>query len=207
MLWTKKLLRSGPRFVGEARYNPQHYGSHGYGRLNGEEMVFSIDLPGMEDGGREGQTMERRDSVGDMRRTPAAERGVPVVGRFDTGRVNAFNHEGMKATAAAVLLVLLMAALAMTYIVARSRLNEASKGINSARLAIQQVTSRNDDLKRELAEREADVQVSMKAVKMGMISSRGANMIYLTAPEDAKITPSDNWLLSGDRLASLAGGN
>lgn len=205
MLWTKKLRRSGPRFVGEARYNPQHYGSRGYGRLNGEEMVFSIDLPGMEDGGREGQTMEPRESFGDLRR--ATERGVPAVGRFDTGRVNAFNHDGMKATAALVALALLTATLAMTYIVARSRLNEASKGIDSARMAIQQVTSRNDDLQRDLAEREADVQVSMKAVKMGMISSRGANMIYLTAPEDAVITPADNWFLSGDRLASLAGGN
>ncbi len=205
MLWTKKLRRSGPRFVGEARYNPQHYGSRGYGRLNGEEMVFSIDLPGMEDGGREGQTMEPRESFGDLRR--ATERGVPAVGRFDTGRVNAFNHDGMKATAALVALALLTATLAMTYIVARSRLNEASKGIDSARMAIQQVTSRNDDLQRDLAEREADVQVSMKAVKMGMISSRGANMIYLTAPENAVITPADNWFLSGDRLASLAGGN
>lgn len=205
MLWTKKLRRSGPRFVGEARYNPQHYGSRGYGRLNGEEMVFSIDLPGMEDGGREGQTMEPRESFGDLRR--ATERGVPAVGRFDTGRVNAFNHDGMKATAALVALALLTATLAMTYIVARSRLNEAGKGIDSARMAIQQVTSRNDDLQRDLAEREADVQVSMKAVKMGMISSRGANMIYLTAPENAVITPADNWFLSGDRLASLAGGN
>ena len=52
----------------------------------------------------------------------------------------------------------------------------------------------------------AEVNVSYQAVQMGMISSKGVNVIYLTAPENADmILSAQSGGVTGERLATILG--
>ena len=68
------------------------------------------------------------------------------------------------------------------------------------------MTRRNEELETQLAMSAAEVNVSYQAVQMGMISSKGVNVIYLTAPENADmILSTQSGGVTGERLATILG--
>ena len=183
---------------------PYSYGKVADKNLRGERMTCSAYVPQMQDDGVYYYANPIPDQPARPRRRRSERRNA--VGRQDTGRIRLISRDGMKGTAACVMLAVLVCTLGIASLVGRSQVIEAGKRVSDMQSRIEAVTRRNEELETELAVSAAEVNVSYQAVQMGMISAKGVKVIYLTAPEDANLILSATGSgIVGEHLATILG--
>ncbi|MGN0779921.1 MAG: hypothetical protein ACI4MJ_12270 [Aristaeellaceae bacterium] len=183
---------------------PYAYGRVADRNLRGERMTCSAYLPELrgEDGYRSTSSIPQQPSAPRRRRVDRRE----AVGRHDTGRIRIFSRDGVKGSAACVMLMVLFCTLGLICLVGRSRVLDVNNHVQSMANQIEATVLHNEELETQLAVSAAEVNVSYKAVQQGMISSKGVNVIYLTAPENADmILTTQSIGVNSDRLATILG--
>lgn len=173
-------------------------------RGRNEVMSFSVDfLPGWSD--------ERGSTAPvyvDQRRERTNTYQIPVqqpVGDFDTARIRPVSAQGMRASTAVLLLVILLFTLGVTWLTYRSRMIEVGKDINSDVVRTAQLQQQAADMERQIAESTTDISIAEMARDMGMRSSKGVDVVYLTAPENAICVPANDGTFTGTYLATILG--
>lgn len=173
-------------------------------RGRNEVMSFSVDfLPGWSD--------ERGSTAPvyvDQRRERNNTYQIPVqqpVGDFDTARIRPVSAEGMRASTAVLLLVIMLFALGVTWLTYRSRMIEVGKDIDSDAVRATQLQQQAADMERQIAESTTDISIAEMARDMGMRSSKGVDVVYLTAPENAVCIPANDGTFTGTYLATILG--
>lgn len=204
MLPILRLFRRKAYFVGTG-FGPGGYGRVSPRNIRAERMTSSVSLPFMEEQGA--QSVYDASTMGVMReRRYRADRYRPALGRQDTGRIPPFSRDGVSGVTACVLLVALFFTLGIACLVNRSHVIEASKRVRAMEQRIEEITLANENLETELATRAASVNVGYEAAQMGMISSKGVNVVYLRAPEAANMTLAGSaGYLTGEHLATILG--
>lgn len=185
---------------------------HGdYGRVSTrnirvERMTSSVYLPFMDDMPEEERDYADPRNLYAARRVRRSDRHHAAVGSHDTGRIRTVSREGIRGVTACVLLTFLACSLGVAYLVDRSHVIEAAKEVSRMETAYEELSRKNADLERQLADRASEVNVGYEAAQMGMISARGVDVIYLSAPADANLTLSNtSSALVGERLATILG--
>ena len=183
---------------------PYSYGKVADKNLRGERMTCSAYVPEMLDDG----VYYYANPIPDQPARPRRRRSErhAAVGSHDTGRIRLVSRDGIQGTLACTLLAVMICTLGIAGLVGRSQVIEAGKRVSDMQSRIESVTRRNEELETELALCAAEVNVSYKAVQMGMISAKGVNVIYLTAPEDANLilTAGGSGII-GEHLATILG--
>lgn len=183
---------------------PHSYGKVADKNLRGERMTCSAYLPMMQDDGAYCYSNPIPDQPARPRRRRADRHAA--VGRYDTARIRLVSRDGVKGTAACVMLAVLFVTLGVCSLVGRSQVLETTQRVSDMQARIASVTQRNEELETELAVSAAEVNISYQAVQMGMISAKGVNVIYLTAPEDANLILSTSGTgMAGEYLATILG--
>lgn len=174
-------------------------------RGQNEVMSFSVDfLPGWSD--ERGSTAPVY--VADRRKRTNTYHSVPLqqpVGDFDTARIRPVSAQGMRASTAVLLLVIMLFTLGVTWLTYRSRMIEVGKGINSDVVRTAQLQQQAADMERQIAQSTTDISIAEMARDMGMRSSKGVDVVYLTAPENAVCVPANDGNFTGTYLATILG--
>ena len=183
---------------------PYSYGKVAGRNLRGERMTCSAYLPELRGDEGYGYANPIPDQPARPRRRRAERHSA--IGRNDTARIRMISRDGVKGSVACVMLAALFCALGLMCLVGRSQVLDTAKRVNDMQSRIESVTRRNEELETQLAMSAAEVNVSYQAVQMGMISSKGVNVIYLTAPENADmILSTQSGGVTGERLATILG--
>ena len=121
----------------------------------------------------------------------------------DTSRMPAINKHGVHILPALVMLVALMVCLGSVLLVHMGERNEVQADINRKQDRINVLTVECANTERAIATQSNDVNIRQEAVRMGLISSKGVNVQYLEAPQDAVITMAEASVIQS--LASIWG--
>lgn len=201
MLLIPRVFKRKARFVGEG-FKPGDYGKVSARNIRSERMTSSVDLPFMD-----ADAIYDANTMGvERRRNRRSDRHHEAVGRHDTGRVPAVGHEGMSGPAACVALVCLIAVLGVVCLVGRSNVIEAGKKANDLQRRIEEIGLINEGLETQLAVSASEVNVGYEAVQMGMISAKGVDVIYLSAPESANMKLAGSGTsMTSEYLATILG--
>lgn len=118
--------------------------------------------------------------------------------------------DGIRWSAATALLIAVGVILCAFLLADVAGIGNSGRMIDRLNNRIQAVESRNEDLMAELDLSTDSATVCTEAVRMDLISSNGARMIRLTAPQDARITLSSASAAAENadletRMMSLAG--
>lgn len=173
----------------------------------GEVMSFSVDfLPGFSD--------ERGSMtpvyVADRCARPQQGWTQPMqrpISPLDTERKHAplISRDGMNCRMGVSLLLLLsivmLAILAFSY----GEICSINRDVNTARERIEMLRNMSYDIEAQIAQSASEVNVTISAVEMGMISARGVNVIYLRAPEAAVMSNPGTGTLSAEYLGAVFG--
>lgn len=169
-----------------------------YGRPGGRSFSFTGEFPDMADQQPVEATSRRRNY------TSGNHTGsYHAIHQDDTARMPAVNKYGVRFLPAMAIFAVIVICMA---VVLCGQMDERQKVKNS----ISAKQNRIEVLKVECANTEAaiasqsnDVNIRQEAVRMGLISSKGVDVEYLEAPQDAVITLADqSGILS---LASIWG--
>lgn len=203
MLPMARMLKRKSHFAWDG-IKPYSYGKVADKNLRGERMTCSAYVPQMQEDGVYYYANPIPDQPARPRRRRAERRNA--ISSHDTGRIRLVSRDGVKGTLACVILAALVCVLGVVSLVGRSQVIEAGKRVSTVQARIDAVTLRNEELETELAMSAAEVNVSYQAVQMGMISAKGVNVIYLTAPENAElILSSEGSGIVGEHLATILG--
>lgn len=173
----------------------------------GEVMTFSVDfLPGFSD--------ERGSMtpvyVADRCSRPQQSWTQPVrqpVSPFDTDRKRAplFSRDGVNLRAGVGLLLAVLVIMLAVTAISYGQISIINRQVNTARDRIASMQDACYNLEKEIAEHASEINVTISAVGMGMISARGVDVIYLTAPQTAVMTNVSTGTLSAEYLGSVFG--
>ena len=173
----------------------------------GEVMTFSVDfLPGFSD--------ERGSMtpvyVADRCSRPQQGWTQPVrqpVSPFDTDRKRAplLSRDGVNLRAGVGLLLAVMVFMLAVTAVSYGQISIINRQVNVARDRTESMKDACYTLEKEIAEHASEINVTISAVGMGMISARGVDVIYLTAPETAVMTNVSTGMLNAEYLGSVFG--
>ena len=174
---------------------------------SGEVMTFSVDfLPGFSD--------ERGSMtpvyVADRCARPQQSWTQPTqqpISAFDTEskRAPLFGHEGMNLRAAVSLLLALIIALLAVTAFSYGEVCRINREVNTSRERIETLKKMSYDIEKQIAQSASEINVTISAVEMGMISARGVNVIYLKAPETAVMSNPGTGTLSAEYLSAVFG--
>ena len=163
-----------------------------------EVMSFSVDfLPGFSD---------ERGSMTPVYvadRCPRPQQGWTQpdqrpVSTFDTDRRRAplFSREGMSVRAGIGLLLAVFIVMIGVVAVSYGQITVMNREVNVARDRIAALQEMCYDIEAEIAMNVSEINVSRSAVEMGMISARGMDVIYLTAPVSAVMSNPGTGMLT-----------
>lgn len=201
MLLIPRVFKRKARFVGEG-FKPGDYGKVVARNIRSERMTSSVDLPFMEDA----SIYDAKTMGVERRRTRRSDKYHPAIGSHDTGRNRPVSRDGLSGTAACVALVCLISLLGIACLVNRSNVIETSKRISTLESRISEITLVNEGLETQLAVSASEVNVGYEAVQLGMISAKGVDVIYLSAPEAANMSnPNTTASLTSEHLATILG--
>lgn len=201
MLLIPRVFKRKARFVGQG-FVAGDYGKVSARNIRSERMTSSVSLPFMED-----DAIYDANTMGvERRRNRRSDKYHPAVGTHDTGRIPPVSRDGLSGPAACVALVCLISLLGIACLVDRSNVIEAGKRVSTMETRIEEMGLINEGLETQLAVSASEVNVGYEAVQLGMISAKGVDVIYLSAPEAANMTIAnvDN-TLTGERLATILG--
>lgn len=201
MLLIPRVFKRKARFVGEG-FKPGDYGKVAARNIRSERMTSSVSLPFMEDA-----TVYDANTMGvERRRVRRSDKYHPAIGSHDTGRIRPVSRDGLSGAAACVALVCLISLLGVACLVDRSNVIETSKRISSMESRIEEITLINEGMETQLAVSASEVNVGYEAVQLGMISAKGVDVIYLSAPESANMTIANvTTALTSEHLATILG--
>ena len=163
-----------------------------------EIMSFSVDfLPGISDE-RGSMSPVYVDDRYPRPQQPWTQPSQRPVSTFDTdrGRAPLFSREGMSLGAGIGLLIAVFILLAGVAVGSYAEVIHVNQKVNVARDRIATLQEMCYDLETEIAMNVSEINVSRSAVEMGMISARGMDVIYLTAPETAVMSNPGTGMLS-----------
>ena len=173
----------------------------------GEVMSFSVDfLPGFSD--------ERGSMtpvyVADRCARPQQGWTQPTqkpVSAFDTERKHAplFGHEGVNLRVGMSLLLAAIIVMLAVWACSYGEISRINREMNVARERIESLKSMSYDIEAQIARSASEINVTISAVEMGMISARGVNVIYLQAPETAVMSNPGTGTLSAEYLGAVFG--
>ena len=119
-----------------------------------------------------------------MGRNPRSQRhrqtmNAPV-GRND---VPVVSSTGMRKNAGIAAVAIFCFLLGVMFLIRVSDMTELSKSVSSLRASITRTQQENAELENQMAQLCSEVNVGYEAAKLGMISAKGVDVIYLIAPE------------------------
>lgn len=201
-----RVFKRKARFVGTG-YVLGDYGKVSVRNIRAERMTGSVPQLFMdEDTGMPPVYGPGTMGASPRRRVQRSDRYRPAVGSHDTGRVRAISRDGIKGTTACVLLVCVLFSLGVACLVDRSHVIEAAKRVSTMESRIEELNRVNEELETQLAASASEVNVGYEAVQLGMISAKGVDVIYLSAPDAANITLAGSGsAMTGERLATILG--
>ena len=123
-----------------------------------------------------------------MGRNPRSQRhrqtmNAPV-GRNDvTAPIPVVSSTGMRKNAGIAAVAIFCFLLGVMFLIRVSDMTELSKSVSSLRASITRTQQENAELENQMAQLCSEVNVGYEAAKLGMISAKGVDVIYLIAPE------------------------
>ena len=121
----------------------------------------------------------------------------------DTARTPAVCKHGVQIMPALVLFVALVVCLGSVMLSQMAQRDKVQTAINYKQDRIATLSGECANTERAIASQSNDVNIRQEAVRMGLISSKGVNVQYLEAPQDAVITLADQSVIQS--LASIWG--
>ncbi|MBQ8201683.1 MAG: hypothetical protein IJZ74_07950 [Clostridia bacterium] len=156
----------------------QRPGAHGFS--------FTGEFPEMMDAQPVVATERRRNYAAAGTDTGAYR----AMGNMDAMRLPVFNRYGVQLRTALVMLFVFAAVLGGVWLGAVAEMSSVSKHISAQQLRIDELAVESAKTEKDIAAKSNDVSIRQEAVRLGLISSKGVGVIYLTAPETAVITPA-----------------
>ena len=174
---------------------------------HGDVMSFSVDyLPGFSDdrGSTTPVYVADRCARPQQGWTQPTQRPITA---FYTERKRAplFSHEGMNLRVAVRLLIALFFVLAGVCAFSYGKVAEINRETNVSLARIETLKRMSYDIEKQIADSASEINVTISAVEMGMISARGVNVIYLKAPETAVMSNPGTGTLSAEYLGAVFG--
>lgn len=204
MLPILRVFKRKARFV-SGGVMPGDYGRVAARNIRAERMTSSVELPFMDDMPSASVYDARTMGVEKKRRQRRSEIYHPAVGTHDTGRIRAVSRDGVNGITACVALVCLFCLLGVACLVDRSNVVEAGKRVAAMEASIEEIELVNEGLGQKLADSSSEIVVGYEAVQLGMIHSRGVDVIYLNAPESAVLTMPNSNGMGTEYLATILG--
>ncbi|MCH5286286.1 MAG: hypothetical protein J1E43_02600 [Christensenellaceae bacterium] len=173
----------------------------------GEVMTFSVDfLPGFSDerGSMTPVYVADRCPRPQQAWTQPTQRPVSA---FDTDRKRAplISSEGISVRAGMGLLLAVLIVMLGVVAISYGQISSINRDANVARERVATLQEMCYEIEAEIARNASEINVSRSAVQMGMISARGMDVIYLTAPETAVMSNPGTGMLSADYLGAVFG--
>ncbi len=157
-----------------------------FSRPGGCAFSFNGEFPDMADQ-QPVEAKSRRRSYTAGHNTGSYE----AIRRDEARRMPPVNKHGVHVLPALVMLMALMVGLGSVLLVQMGQRNAVQSAINYKQDRINVLTVACASTERDIASQSNDVNIRQEAVRMGLISSKGVNVMYLDAPEDAVITLAD----------------
>ncbi len=126
-----------------------------------------------------------------------------AIRRDDARRMPPVNKHGVHLLPALVILMALVVGLGSILLVQMGERNAIQTAINHKQDRINVLTVECASTERAIASQSNDVNIRQEAVRMGLISSKGVDVQYLDAPQDAVITMAEASVIQS--LASIWG--
>ena len=169
-----------------------------FSRPGGRTFSFNGDFPDMADPQPVEATGRRRNY------TSGHNTGsYQAVHQYDTARMPAVNKYGVQFVPALVMLLALVVCLGSVMLSQLAQRDNVQHAINAKQDRIAVLSGECANTERAIASQSNDVNIRQEAVRMGLISSKGVNVQYLEAPQDAVITLADRSVIQS--LASIWG--
>ncbi|MBQ8556218.1 MAG: hypothetical protein IJ438_10170 [Clostridia bacterium] len=124
------------------------------------------------------------------------------MGNTDAARMPAVNRYGVNLVMAFAIMIVAVCILGTIWLMHQSDVRAVGKSINAHYESMELLSQKIEDAELDIATYANDVAIRQQAVLLGLINAKGADVIYLTAPETAIITPASATMQS---LASIAG--
>jgi len=124
---------------------------------------------------------------------------------MDTGRVPTVSRDGVKLPAILTMLVLLALVFGGIKLGYHVNISDAAKQTSANMSAVRLVERNCEEAELEIAQCVSEINIATSAIDMGMISSRGVDVIYLSAPEGATYTVPADSILYGEYRATNQG--
>ena len=106
------------------------------------------------------------------------------VGRNDvTAPIPVVSSTGMRKNAGIAAVAIFCFLLGVMFLIRVSDMTELSKSVSSLRASITRTQQENTELEKQLAQLCSEVNVGYEAAKLGMISAKSVDVIYLIASE------------------------
>ncbi len=150
------------------------------------DFSFSGDMPVMDEAAL-GDVVYR--GTGSREYTRPNPMGVTMY--QDQPHVPVVSRQGVRRSAALVMLAALVLALGSVYLSMHARCDAASNAIGVSRTAAEQLRVQCSVLEGDIAALEGDLNLRLLAGQMGLVSCRGVQVNYLPEPQNAVITPAD----------------
>lgn len=167
-------------------------------RPGGHGFSFTGDFPEVIDTNPVVATERRRNYV-----NPVNTGSYQAMGSMDAARVPAVSRYGVSLVPAVVMLFVASVILGMMLLMSWSDVSETAKHISDQQMRMTELGGLTAEAEYQIAEYSNDVNIRQEAVRLGMINSKGVDVIYLTAPEAANFCPSG--MVSSANLASVTG--
>ena len=185
---------------------PFDYGRVADRNIRSERLRVMCDLPDTIDScygtGAVARAAEERH-----RRASRYQEHNPAIDSMTTGRVPPVSRDGASKNAATLIVAVFCFVLAVITLVDVSALMESGKNVALLKEQIAEMDESNLVLEKRLADSNSDVTVGYDAVQLGLLSAKGVEVIYLTAPESAQFTlhQTHTASVSQDQLATILG--
>ena len=181
-------------YVSKAR----HAEAMAAGRPGGCTFSFNGDFPDAYDPQPVEASSRRRSYT-----VSSQTGGYHAVRRDDARRMPAINQHGVHGMTALAMLVAMVVVLGGILLGQMGLRSDMLNEIERKNARAQTLSTECIRVKTAIAAQSNDMNIRKQAVLLGLISSRGVDVEYLSAPTDAVITLSDNTVISS--LASIWG--
>ena len=169
-----------------------------FSRPGGHAFSFNGDFPEMGDQPVEA-TGRRSRSYTSGHNTGSYH----AIRQDDARRMPPVNRHGVHVMPALVMLVALFAVLGSILLMHMSERSSIQHAIDQKQDRINVLTVECARTENSIASQSNDVNIRQEAVRLGLISSKGVNVQYLDAPQDAVISMSEQSVIQS--LASIWG--
>ncbi len=167
-------------------------------RPGGRSFTFTGEFPDMQDQQPVEATSRRRNYT-----SGSSTGAYHAIRQDDTARMPAVNKYGVHVVPAMAALLVVVLFLISVFAVQLDERAKIKSAIDAKQMRIGVLQVECDKTQKAIEAQSNDVNIRQEAVRMGLISSKGVNVIYLEGPQDAVITTADQTVVAA--LASIWG--